>query len=352
MYNWHYKDAFIFFVFIGLLFVIMLFYYKWKKRKFNLLAESHLLNHLLPDYSKGKFFLKTAIVFLSLVLLVLAIANLQVGDKIEKTDHIEAIDVFLVIDISNSMLAEDLLPSRLERAKHIARQIVQEIYYARFGIILFAGDAFIHLPTTIDKSAILMFIQNIETNLISIQGTAIGRALDLAANAFERVKSKNKAIILISDGENFEDDALAAISTAIRYEIPIYTIVLGSPRGAPIPIKEKNRIIGYKKDKNNQIVITTPDFNLLSAIASRTGGIFIDGNTSPDITKKLNEKLQKLEREESQAIEFSEWRSIFQIFAIPALILLIADFILTWRRSKWQQTFDKFRSLYILKNKF
>lgn len=347
MYRWQYPDAFIFLIFVIFLFGLMLLYYRWKKRKLEQMAEYHLLSQLLVGFSKGKFIIKSFLVFTSLIFLVFAIANPQVGDKIEKTEHIEAIDVFLVIDISNSMLAEDLSPSRLERAKHIARQIVQDIHYARFGIILFAGDAFIHLPITIDRGAMLMFIQNIETTLISIQGTAIGRALELAASAFDRTKSKNKAIILISDGENFEDDAIAATAIAIENQIPIHTIGLGSPRGAPIPIKEKNRIIGYKKDRNNQVVITKPDFQLLSTVANRTGGIFIDGNQTQNISKILHDKLKVLERTKGQSIEFSEWKSVFQLFAIPALILLVIDFLLSWRRTRWQQFIENIKSFRI-----
>jgi Ca-activated chloride channel homolog len=326
----------------ALIFVMLLrwTYVRWKAARFKILADSHLLPHILKGYSKSKANAKFILALLISALIITSLANLQVGGKINNQARSETIDMILAVDISHSMLAEDVSPSRLERAKMICLKLAEEVKFAKTGIVLFAGDAYIHMPVTSDPGAVRMFISSIEPNLISMQGTAIGKAISISAEAFERTDAKNKAVILISDGENFEDDAIAAAQIAKDGNIVIHSIGVGTKDGAPIPIKENGKTIGFKKDNNNNTVISKPDFQLLSGIAAQSGGVSVDGNQPGKAVEMIYTELEKLDRAEGESIEFADWDSLFYLFAIPALILLILDFLIIERKMKWQEIFS------------
>ncbi len=324
-------------------FLLVLLYYSyslWKKKRFKILAEEHLLPHIVKRISPGKEMMKFLFVTLVFVLLVMSLANLQVGGKLDKQARSETIDMIFAVDISHSMLAEDVKPNRLERARMFCLKLAEEVKFAKTGIVLFAGDAFIHMPITSDAGALRMFLNSITTNLISFQGTAIGQALQLSTEAFERADARNKAVILVSDGENFEDDALQAASIAQNDNIVIHTVYVGTAEGSPIPIKENGKTVGFKQDRNQNTVITKPDIQLMKNIASATGGISIDGNQAGRSVDILIEELEKLERQETEVIKFADWDSLFRLFAIPALILLILDFLVIERKMKWQEILD------------
>ncbi len=351
MYRLEHPNALYLLSVVVLLILIRWIYVRWKSARFRILADSHLLPHIVRGYSKSKDIAKFFIAVFITVLLIFSIANLQVGGKIDKKATSETIDMVLAVDISHSMLAEDVSPSRIERAKMICLKIAEKVKFAKTGIVLFAADAFIHMPITSDPGAVRMFINSIETDLISLQGTAIGKAIQISAEAFLRTDAKNKAIILISDGENFEDDAIAAADIAIENNIVIHTISIGTHEGAPIPIKENGKTIGFKKDRENNTVISRPDFLLLKGIASKTGGINVDGNQPGTAVENIYSELEKLDREEGDSVEFADWDSLFYLFAIPALILLILDFLIVDRKMKWQEIFSSLLSVSLTMDK-
>jgi Ca-activated chloride channel family protein len=306
----------------------------------------------LVDNSKIKGKLKFLIVIVSFALIILSIANFQVAGKLDTKAKSSTVDVIFAIDISSSMLAEDIRPNRMERAKMLAMSIVDEVKFGKFGIVLFAGDAFVHLPITSDGRATRMFLQSVSTNLISLQGTAIEKAIEVSLNAFNRTQAKNKSIILISDGENFENSPLESAKFALQNNIVIHTAILGSEKGAPIPIKNtQGQVIGFKKDKEGNTVITKPDFVLLNQVAQATGGISVKAEQTYNATEQIKNALAKLEREESETIDFTDYHTLFPIFAIPALILLIIDFLLYERRMKWQNIFQSIINFSIKPNK-
>jgi len=340
MYRLEHPNALYLLVAIILLMLLRWTYTRWKAARFKILADSHLLPHIVKGYSKSKATGKHIFSLVIFGLIVLCIANLQVGGKINKQARSETIDMILAVDISHSMLAEDISPSRMQRAKMICLKLAEKAKFAKTGIVLFAGDAFIHMPITSDPGAIRMFISSIEPNLISMQGTAIGKAISVSADAFERTDAKNKAIILISDGENFEDDAIAAARIAKQGNIIVHTVGIGTLEGAPIPMKEKGKTIGFKRDRDNNTVISKPDFQLLSSIAEQTGGISVNENQPGNTVDLIYTELEKLDRAEGDAIEFADWDSLFHLFAIPALILLILDFLIIERKMRWQEMFS------------
>lgn len=337
----------------GILFLILMYflYNRWKISRFKILAETALLEHIIRGRSKSKTTAKFLMAVIIYTLLVLTYSNFQIGGKLDKNIHSETIDLILAVDISHSMLAEDIKPNRLERARMFCLKLSEKIKYAKTGIILFAGDAFIHMPITSDPGAVRMFTNSISTDLISIQGTAIGKALQLSSDAFSRTEARNKAVILVSDGENFEDDAIEAAALAVKNNIVIHTVSIGTPEGGPIPVKEKDKTIGFKKDKENNTIISKPDFILLAEIAKQTGGISVDGNQPGDAIDLLENELSKLEKEKGEALKFSDWDTLFHLFAIPALILLILDFLIIERKMKWQNILESILKVSLTQNK-
>ncbi len=351
MYRFENIQALYLLIGIPLLILLFFLYNRWKISRFKILAETPLLEHLIIGRSKSKAIAKFLMALIIFSLLILSFANLQIGGKIDKNARSETIDLILAVDISHSMLAEDVKPSRLERAKMFCLKLAEKIKYAKTGIVLFAGDAYIHMPVTSDPGAVRMFINSISTDLISVQGTAIGKAIQVSSNAFTRTDAKNKAVILISDGENFEDDAIEASEVAVQNNIVIHTVSIGSPQGAPVPIKEKGKTIGFKKNKENNTVISKPDYILLAEIAKKTGGISLDGTQPGTAIDKLDKELEKLEKQKGDALKFSEWDTLFHLFAIPALILLILDFLIIERKMKWQNIWDSIFKVGLVQNK-
>lgn len=350
MYKFENIDAFYLLTLLIILTFIFLLFLHFQKKKFKILADYHLLSSLVKDYSKSKIFLKFILVTTSILLIVFSIANLQIGGKIEKQQRRETIDLILLLDISRSMLAEDIKPNRLERQKMFAMKLTENLDFANIGVVVFAGDAFIQIPITSDRSAVKMMINSATTDLIDSQGTAIGKALIVASEAFKRTKARNRAIVLLSDGENFEDDAIYASQIAQENNIVINTVYFGTSQGAPIPIRENNRLVGFWKDSNNETVITKPDISLMQELAQQNNGISVDGSAINSVDLVVDE-LSKLEKELGTTIQFKEYTSLFHLFAIPALLLLILDFLIFDKKMRWQYNLKKIMNYSFYKHK-
>jgi Ca-activated chloride channel family protein len=352
MYRLEYPAALYLLIFAMIIAFAYFLYLRWQQKKLRILGDIEIVNALLIGKSKLKNILKFLMSIIAFILIIFSIANLQVAGKLDSKATSATVDVIFAIDISRSMLAEDIRPNRIERAKMLAMSIVDEVKYAKFGIVLFAGDAFIHLPITSDSRATRMFLQSVSTDLISLQGTAIGKAIDVSLQAFNRTQAKNKSIILISDGENFEDTPLPFARQAAQNNIIIHSVIVGSEKGAPIPIKNnQGQVIGFRKDREGNTVITKPDYILLSQNAQATGGVTVNAEQMRNATEQIEKELAKLEREASETIEFTDYHTLFPIFAIPALLLLVFDFLLYERRMKWQNIFQSLLRFSIKPNK-
>ena len=331
------------FILIPLIILAYLLYIRWKKKAFTKFGDTTLLKQIMPTYSPNRILFKNILIWLALSSLILALVNPQIGSKTKKIKR-KGADIIIALDISRSMLAEDITPSRLERAKQAINKLLNKLDNDRIGIIVFAGKAFVQLPITQDYDAAVMFTNTINTNLINAQGTAIGAAIDLATVSFPKDNMKNKAIIIISDGENHEDDAIEATKSAVKTGITIHTIGIGSPSGAPVPLYENGILIGYKKDKDGSTVMSKLNEEMLDNIAKNGNGIYVRVNNHDFGLNEVYNELEKLEKKETESTIYADYEDRFIIFLWLSLLILILEFILSENKSKLIQKFQLFKS--------
>ncbi len=304
-----------------------------QKKAWKRLGETSLLEKLSPASSKGKPILKMIIYCLGFGLIVVGLASPQIGTKLVEVKR-EGIDVIIALDVSNSMKAEDIRPNRLERAKQSISRFIDKLENDRIGMIVFAGNAYVQLPITTDFSAAKMFLSSINTNLIPLQGTAIGAAIDLSMSSFAGKDNKHKALIIITDGENHEDDALESARNAAKEGIVIHTIGMGSPEGAPIPVYS-NGASDFLKDNNGTTVITKLDQTSLEKIAAEGKGIFVRASNSEDGLETVMKEISKMDKKTFASKQFTDYEDRFQYFLGAGLLLLFIEFMISNRKSKW-----------------
>jgi len=247
-----------------------------------------------------------------------------------------------VLDVSNSMLAEDIKPNRLERAKMAISNLIDRLQGDRIGIVVFAGNAYKQLPLTTDYSAAKLFLSAVDTKIIPTQGTAIGEAINMAVQSFDD-KQHNKAIVVITDGENHEDDAVGAAKNAVEKGIKVFTIGMGLPEGSPIPLYDRNgNKLGFKKDRSGKTVITKLNEDMLRQIAAAGNGSYVRaGNASTGLSKVLDD-INKIQKKEIETRQFTDYEDRFQIFLALALILMLVELLITNRKSKIADRFNIF----------
>ena len=299
-----------------------------RKKLLSKFASKQMLNSLLIDYSPNKPYVKLIFSLFIISSLIIALANPQFGTKIEKVKR-EGIEIMFAIDISNSMLSNDIQPNRLDRAKSLLTKLIDGLTGDKVGIVIFAGDAFLQMPLTTDYSASKLLLSTISPDLIVQQGTAIGSALDLSINSFSKDKNVSKVILLISDGENHEDDAVDVAKEAKDKNITIYTIGMGTPNGGPIPIGNGN----FLKDENGEVVITKLSSSLLSEIAQLTNGKFIYGNAKFSEIEGFLQDVAKMNKKEMEDVIYTEYDSKFYYFLWLALALIIIDIFIFEKKS-------------------
>jgi len=305
-------------------------------------GEKNLLSRLIPDYSNGRPILKLILWNIAMISLTIALANPQIGTKLVKAKQ-KGIDMMICLDVSNSMLAQDVKPSRLENAKLAIRKLVEQLQGDRIGIIVFAGKAYVQLPITSDYAAAELFIENISPRLIPTQGTALAQAITMAKASLQS-ETRSKAIILITDGEDHEGDVLAEAEKAAAEGIRIYTIGIGTPEGSPIPItNDKGEILGYKKDAQGNTIITRLDEITLQKVASAGQGIYIRAQNTNQALRKIFEEINKLEKTEFDTQLFSEYESWFDYFLWIALVIIILEMLVPSRKSQWVSRINIFR---------
>lgn len=340
---------------IPLIILAFILYTKWKNKAITKFGELYLLKQLMPLYSPNRIIFKNILIWSSIATLIFALINPQIGSKTKKVKR-KGADIIIALDISNSMLAEDIAPSRLENAKQAINKLLNKLDNDRIGLIVFAGKAFVQLPITQDYDAALMFINTVNTNIIKTQGTAIGAAINLASMSFPKDNMKNKAIIIISDGENHEDDALEAAKTATSQGITIHTIGIGSPNGAPVPIYDRGIMLGYRKDKEGNTVMSKLNEEMLSDIAKQGNGIYVKANYNDFGLNTIYNELEKLEKKETESTIYSDYEDRFIIFLWISLVLLVIEFMLSENKSLFVQKFKLFRKenlfeSFLFKNK-
>jgi Ca-activated chloride channel family protein len=294
-------------------------------------GESDLVKRLSPDYSPARMTAKFFLRLLAFVIAVLTVARPQFGSRLEEVKR-EGVEVVIALDVSNSMLATDIIPSRLERAKQAISQLVDQLRNDRIGLILFAGDAYTQIPITNDYLSAKMFLASAGPEAVSKQGTAIGAAIELGTKSFTPDSDKSRALIIITDGENHEDDAVEKAREAAEKGIVIHTIGIGSPDGSPIPMKVGGGV-DYLRDRDGNTVISKLDEKGLKEIASVTGGRYVRASTTSIGLNEIYNDIGRMKKSEVNAVMYTEYNDQFLIPAAMLFLLLLADILLADRRS-------------------
>jgi len=314
--------------------LVVLFYYLGRNRKKLLqnFADKELHKTLFPTDSNLKRWTKFILILLTLTCLVFAAANPQVGTKMQEVKQ-TGIDVFILLDVSNSMMAEDIKPNRLEKAKYQISNLINKLRGDRIGLIIFAGQAYVQIPLTTDYSAANLFLSAVDVYSVPSQGTAIASAINLATASFDTL-STQKVIIAITDGEDHEGDVEKAVENAVSREIKIYAIGLGSQAGVPIPVyNNRNQLVGFRKDSGGNTVLTKLDEEMLKKIVINGNGKYFRGTNYEDHLDKIYTELSELEQTEFGVKKVTDYEDRFYYFLIPALILLLLELFISEKKS-------------------
>lgn len=308
-------------VLIPLLALIRFLSYRNQKKRLSRFGQPELLKELMPDVSCVRSLVKFFLLLTALTLLIILLARPQMGTRIshEKRTGIETI---IAMDISNSMRAEDVVPSRLDRAKMMVETLVDNFTNDKIGLIVFAGDAFVQLPITSDYVSAKMFLSNIDPSMMNVQGTDIATAIDMATHSFTQQEKIGKAIIIITDGEDHEGGAMEAAKAAREKGMRVYVLGVGSTKGAPIPNPETG---DYMQDNTGETVMSALNEQMCSEIAQAGGGAYIHVENNSRAQQKLDEELEKLEKRETESTIYSDYDEQFQAVGILALLLLILE---------------------------
>lgn len=326
---------------IPILVVLFLFNLVWKRKKQAQFSDLELFKKLSPEKSTFKPVLKIVVLSLAFACLVIALVNPKMGTKMETVKR-QGIDIVFAVDISKSMLAEDIAPNRLEKTKQLVSQIINELGNDRFGIVGYAGSAYPVLPMTTDYGIAKMYLQSMNTDMVSSQGTAINDALKLSVDYFD-IKETSKLIILVSDGEDHGVGADEAIAMAKDKNIKIFSIGMGTEKGAMIPIKDnRGNIISYKKDQNGDNVITKMYPETLKSISDKTKSKYINGSNTKEVVEAVKSQLDKIEKTEFESQQIADFESQYQWFLGLGFLLLLVDIFLLEKKTSWVQKLNLF----------
>lgn len=313
---------------------------KRKQRQLQEFGDKELMAQLMPDASKSRPIWKFCLLIVAFVLLIVAAARPQYGQK-ENTVKRQGIEVMVALDISNSMLAEDVAPNRLDRAKQMLRKMIDHMVDDKVGLVVFAGEAFTQLPITCDYVSAKMFLNTITPNLIQTQGTAIGTALQTAISSFGSLESEaGRAIVLITDGENHEDDAIAAAKQAHELGMQVFVIGIGKPEGAPIPKPGTN---DYFKDRSGQVVVSKLNEEMCQQIAEAGSGVYVRCDNTNTAMRALQQELDRIATTELETTVYADYNEQYQSFALIALLLLMIEFFIMSRQNHRLTRMDLFK---------
>ena len=313
---------------IPFFFVIQAVVSGFRRRRIRKFGDENLVNSLMPSYAKAKVWVRLVMFSLGFFFFVIGLSRPQIGAKL-KEHETRGAEIMIVLDVSNSMLAEDYSPNRLDRAKLAISRLVDKLKEDRIGLIVFAGNSFVQLPITTDYVSAKMFLNSISTESVPVQGTAIGDAINTAMRSFSAQSEKSRAIVVITDGENHEDDPVAAAEQAAAMGVRVFTIGVGSPEGKPIPMDGE-----LLKDKNGDIVVTRLDESVLQDVARAGNGVYVRaGNTEFGLNPIIDD-IRKMEDEKYSSIVFEEYDEQFMYFLAFAFVLFVVEMLIGDRKSK------------------
>ncbi len=326
---------------IPLFLVVFIIYSYAVKRSVKKLGDEDLLAQLMPDYSKGRAILKFILFCIGVVFIIVGMARPQFGTKLEDAES-RGIEIIIALDVSRSMMATDIEPSRLERAKQAISSLLHKLKGDKIGLIVFAGDAYTQVPITGDYISARLFLADLSPDFVSRQGTAIGKAIDLASVSFSPKHNAGRAIIIISDGENHEGDAIEAAKKAQEKGIQVFTIGIGRTKGSPVPEDPSVTGTRFLKDNDGSTVMSKMDPEMLNEIAMAGGGNFYSASSSKVGLKDLYEELNQLEKARLETKIFTEYNEQFQYFLGFGLLLIILEFMILGRKNRWLKNIKLF----------
>ena len=321
--------------------VLFLLALLWRKRTQKKFATNGLLKKLAPNRSIFKSVLKFLVLSLALFCLSVALVNPKVGTKLETIKR-EGVDIVFALDVSKSMLAEDIAPNRLDKSKQLITQIINSLAGDRVGIIGYAGSSFPQVPITTDFSAAKLFLSSMNTDMVSSQGTAITEAIAMAQTYYNDEEQTNRVLFILSDGEDHAGNVSTIVQEAAEMGIRIFTIGVGSEKGAPIPVKRNGILQHYKRDQNNEQVITRLNLDILKEISSLADGKYIDGSNTKDVVEAVTAILNGMDKTEFEAKQYTDFKDQFQWFLLGALVLLAIDVLLLERKTAWVKRLNLF----------
>ena len=323
---------------VVLVFLVNLY---WKRKKQREFGDLDLVKKLSPESSVFKPVLKLGLLVLALLGLILGLVNPKIGTKMETVKR-EGIDIVFAMDVSKSMLAEDIAPNRLDKSKQIVSQIINQLGSDRIGIVAYAGSAFPVLPITTDYGVAKMFLQSMNPGMVSSQGTSLDEAIKLSSTYFDDKSKTSKLLILISDGEDHSEGAESAAEEANKLGMKIITIGVGTEKGGTIPLKKNGIVESFQRDNNNEVVITKLNRAGLEAIAKATKGGYVNGNNTKEVLEYIKNALDKIQKTEFEATEMADFQSQFQWFLGFAFVFLFLDIFLLERKTSWVNKLNLF----------
>lgn len=325
-------------ILIPILAFIQLLFTAQKKKALKRFGNPELVNHLMPDVSYIRPVVKFYLLLLALTALIFTLAAPQFGTRLETVQR-KGIEIIIALDVSNSMNSNDIEPTRLERAKQAIARLTDRLKNDRIGLIVFGGQAYVQLPITSDYPSARMFLNSVNTDIVPVQGTAIGAAINLAMASFSPQEGINRAIIVITDGENHEDDAIGAAQGAAEKGIKVYTVGMGTPKGGPIPTGGAGNFL---TDREGNVVITRLNEEMLQQIALNGNGEYIPANNIRSGINALMDQLEGLEKSEMESKVYTEFEDQFQYLAILALFILLVEFLILERKNRLLKNIDLF----------
>lgn len=331
-----------FWAYLLLIFFLVIYwgYRAWRKRAWKRFGDGALTGRLVMQQSGLRNALRFLFLMTALFFLIGGLIDPKIGSRLEKVKR-KGIDLYIALDVSNSMLAQDIKPDRLDRAKMAVSNLIDKLNGDRIGLIVFAGRAYKLLPLTTDYSAAKLFLSSVDTKIVPTQGTAIGSAINLATESFDNDKH-NKAIIVITDGENHMGDAVGSAKAAAEKHIRVFTIGMGLPDGAPIPMNDDSQNPDFLRDQNGKIVITKLNETMLQQIAAAGNGAYARANNASVGLDQILDNLNKIQKKEIEEKQFTDYVHRFQYFLAIAILFLILELLTVERKPNWTDKFDFF----------
>lgn len=341
MYQLEETSYFYILLIIPIMIIGFLFLKTWKKNIQKKYISENLLQFLSPNISNFKPRIKLLFLILFILFSTIALVNPKIGTEL-KTVKREGVDIVFALDVSKSMLAEDIAPNRLEKAKRIVSEIINTLNNDRVGVIAYAATALPILPITDDYSTAKTFLQSLNTDMLSSQGTAIIQSINLAQKFYDDEDQTNRILCILSDGEDHEVERQNLLELAERSGITIITIGLGSVKGAPIPIKENNIVKSYKKDENGDVVVTKLNTQLLNTIANSSSGIYIEGVNTGLVVEEISKRLKEMDKKEFESKQFVAYKDQFQWFISFAILFLSLELLVFEKKTYWVKKLNLF----------